>query len=125
MSFFDAIKSFFKNYATFKGRARRSEYWFAVLFTTLVSTALSAAFPGPVQMVNDIAVQSNSGIVNVWSIVTLVPSIAITWRRLHDVNKGGPYFFYIFIPIAGVIMLLIQLVKDSSTGANTFGNPVK
>lgn len=125
MSFVDAIKSFFKNYANFKGRARRSEYWYAVLFTTLVSAALSAAFPGPVQMVNDIAVQSNSGIVNLWSIATLVPSLAITWRRLHDINKGGPYFFYIFIPIAGVIMLLIQLVKDSAPGANTFGNPVK
>jgi uncharacterized membrane protein YhaH (DUF805 family) len=125
MSFVEAIKSYFKNYANFNGRARRSEYWWSFLFTVLVSAALSAAFPGTVQMINDIAVPSNSPIVDLWSIATLLPTLAITWRRLHDAGKPGPYFFYIFIPIAGVIMLLIQLVKDSVPGANRFGDPVK
>lgn len=103
MSFFDAIKSYFKNYATFKGRARRSEFWFTVLFTVLVSSALS----------------------NLWSIATIVPSLAVTWRRLHDIGRSGNYFFYILIPIAGVIMLLIQLTKDSQPEANQYGAPVK
>ena len=125
MSFVDAIKSYFKNYANFNGRARRSEYWWSFLFTVLVSAALQIAFPGTVQVVNDISVPSNSAIVDIWSIATLLPTLAITWRRLHDAGKPGPYFFYIFIPIAGVIMLLIQLVKDSVPGANRFGNPVK
>lgn len=125
MSFGDAIKSFFTNYANFKGRARRSEFWFAVLFTTLVSVALSVAFPGSMTVISDIPVQQNSPIVDIWSVATLLPSLAIAWRRLHDVNKPGPYFFYVLIPIAGVIMLVIQLVKDSSTGSNVFGEPVK
>lgn len=125
MSFADAIKSYFKNYATFTGRARRSEFWFTVLFTTLVSAGLSVLFPGTVLQGDGFTMQQSSPIVNLWSIATIVPSLAVTWRRLHDVNKPGPYFFYILIPIAGVIMLIIQLVKDSVPGANAFGAPVK
>ncbi len=125
MSFVDAIKSYFKNYATFTGRARRSEYWYAALFTTLVSTILSVIFPGSVMQVGDLQVMQNSPIVSLWSIATLVPSLAVTWRRLHDVSKGGPYVFFALIPIVGWIMVLIQLVKDSTAGANSFGNPVK
>ncbi|MEY4560508.1 MAG: hypothetical protein RL460_486 [Actinomycetota bacterium] len=126
MSFVDAIKSFFKNYATFTGRARRSEFWWTVLFTTLVSTGLSILFPGSVmELDGGITVRQNSAIVNLWSLVTLVPSLAITWRRLHDVSKSGPYFFFILLPIVGWILLLIQLVKDSTPGANTYGAPVK
>ncbi len=125
MSFIDAIKSYFKNYATFTGRARRSEFWYTVLFTFLVSAGLSILFPGAMTEVNGWAIQQNSPIVDLWSLATLLPSLAVTWRRLHDAGKPGPYFFYVFIPIAGVIMLVIQLVKDSAPGANVFGDSVK
>jgi uncharacterized membrane protein YhaH (DUF805 family) len=126
MSFVDAIKSFFKNYATFTGRARRSEFWWTVLFTTLVSTGLSILFPGSVmELDGGITVQQNHPIVSLWSFATLLPSLAITWRRLHDVSKSGPYFFFILLPIVGWILLLIQLVKDSTPGANTYGASVK
>jgi len=124
--FVDAIKSFFQNYATFTGRARRSEFWWTVLFTTLVSTGLSILFPGSViELDGGITVQQNHPIVSLWSLATLVPSLAITWRRLHDVSKSGPYFFFILLPIVGWILLLIQLVKDSTPGANNYGAPVK
>jgi uncharacterized membrane protein YhaH (DUF805 family) len=125
MSFFDAIKSYFKNYATFKGRARRSEFWFTVLFTFLVSAALSIIFPGPTEMVWDVEVEQTSAAENLWSLATLVPSLAVTWRRLHDVGRSGKYFFFILIPIAGIIMLLIELTKDSQAGANQYGESVK
>ena len=113
MSFIDAIKSYFKNYATFKGRARRSEFWFTVLFTFLVSAALSIVF------------SESSAAEELWSLATIVPSLAVTWRRLHDVGRSGKYFFFVFIPIAGIIMLLIELMKDSQSSANDFGAPVK
>jgi uncharacterized membrane protein YhaH (DUF805 family) len=54
-----------------------------------------------------------------------VPSLAVTWRRLHDVGRSGKYFFFILIPIAGIIMLLIELTKDSQPGENQFGASVK
>jgi uncharacterized membrane protein YhaH (DUF805 family) len=125
MSFFDAIKSYFKNYATFRGRARRSEFWFTVLFTALVSAALSITFPGPTEMVWDMEVEQSSAAENLWSLVTIVPSLAVTWRRLHDVGRSGKYFFFILIPIAGIIMLLIELTKDSQPQENAYGAPVK
>jgi len=126
MSFVDAIKSYFQNYANFKGRARRSEYWWTVLFTALVSTGLSIVFPGGVvELAGGIMFQQNHPIVSLWSLATLVPSLAITWRRLHDVSKPGTHFLFILLPIVGWILLLIDLVKDSTPGANTFGAPVK
>lgn len=126
MSFIDAIKSYFKNYANFKGRARRSEFWWTVLFTFLVSTLLSIVFPGSMMdLGNGVVIQQSHPIVSLWSLATLVPSLAIAWRRLHDVSKSGPYFFFILLPIVGWILLLIALVKDSTPGANVYGAPVK
>ena len=125
MTFAEAIKSYFKNYVTFKGRARRSEFWFAALFTALVSIAVGIIAPGHREMMNGWEYDQNSPLSDLWSLATLLPSLAITWRRLHDVNKSGNYFFYILIPIAGAIMLLIQLTKDSAPGANQYGEPVK
>lgn len=125
MTFAEAIKSYFKNYVTFKGRARRSEFWFAALFTALVSIAIGIIAPGHREMMNGWEYDQNSALSDLWSLATLLPSLAITWRRLHDVNKSGNYFFFVLIPIAGVIMLLIQLTKDSAPGANEHGDPVK
>jgi uncharacterized membrane protein YhaH (DUF805 family) len=125
MSFGAAIKSYFVKYAVFKGRARRSEFWFTVLFTVLVSAAVSIVAPGHKELVMGVQVDQQSPLSQLWSLATVVPSLAVTWRRLHDAGKSGTYFFYILIPIAGIIMLLIQLTKDSQPGENQFGAPVK
>ena len=125
MSFGAAIASFFSKYATFSGRARRSEFWFAVLFTTLVSVAIGTVWPGTTLEVNDMSIQQSSLPSNLWQLAILVPSLALTWRRLHDVGRKGTYYLFILLPIVGWIMLFIQLVKDSQPGANAFGEPVK
>lgn len=125
MSFGAAISSFFTKYATFSGRARRSEFWYAVLFTTLVSTAISIIAPGSFIDANGFEIQQQSMLSNLWSLATLIPSLSMTWRRLHDVSKSGNYFFFVFLPIVGWIILLIQLVKDSASGDNVYGAPVK
>jgi uncharacterized membrane protein YhaH (DUF805 family) len=135
MSFIDAIKSYFKNYANFKGRARRSEFWYAILFYAAVSIFILIIFPPTISSVPGYSVGmlqvegyqsvTFSPVSDLWGLANLVPYLAIIWRRLHDVSKSGPYFFFIFIPIAGAIMLLIQLVKDSTPGANPYGAPVK
>ena len=125
MSFGAAIASFFSKYATFSGRARRSEFWYAVLFTTLVSVAISTVSPGSVMVVNDFAIPQSSFASNLWQLAIFVPSLALSWRRLHDVGRNGPYYLFILIPIVGWIILFIQFVKDSQPGANAFGEPVK
>ena len=125
MSFGQAIKSFFINYVNFKGRARRSEFWFAVLFTSLVSLAVSIIAPGHNELVNGIEIQQSSALSNLWQLATLLPSLSISWRRLHDVDKSGGWWFFVFLPIVGWILLLIQFVKDGQPVANRFGEPVK
>ena len=125
MSFGAAISSFFSKYATFSGRARRSEFWFAVLFTTLVSVAISIVWPGSEIVINDVTIQQSSVPSNLWQLAIFVPSLALSWRRLHDVGRAGTYYLFILIPIVGWIMLLIQFLKDSQPGANAFGEPVK
>ena len=125
MNFFEAIKSYFRNYATFKGRASRSEFWFAVMFLLLAQSVIDTAFPGTTERMWDIDFPQSSAMSQIWSTLTLVPSLAITWRRLHDVDKSGKYFFWILLPIAGVIMLLVQYCKAGTPEANRFGDPVK
>ena len=122
MNFGQAIQSYFKNYVKFKGRARRSEFWFAALFTTLASMAITILAPGHPDAQGN---WQNSTLSNLWSLATFIPTLAITWRRLHDVNKSGGWFFFALLPVVGWILLLIQLVKDSQPGANRFGEPVK
>lgn len=125
MSFGAAINSFFTKYATFSGRSRRSEFWFAVLFTTLVSSAISIVAPGSDIVVNDVVIQQASAASNLWQLAIFVPSIALSVRRLHDVGRKGTYYLFVLLPIVGWILLFIQFVKDSEPGANAFGEPVK
>jgi uncharacterized membrane protein YhaH (DUF805 family) len=90
-----------------------------------VSIGVSIVAPGSVEHVNGFDVQQASPLSNLWSLATLLPTLSITWRRLHDVNKSGGWFFFIFLPIVGWILLLIQLVKEGDADANRFGEPVK
>ena len=107
------------------GRARRSEFWFAVLFTTLVSIAISIVWPSTTLVVNEMSFQQSSLPSNLWQLAILIPSIALSVRRLHDVGRKGTYYLFVLLPIVGWILLFIQFLKDSEPGANAFGEPVK
>lgn len=104
VGFGDAIKPFFKNYANFKGRSSKSEYWWAFLFNFLVGLALGII----------------PGIGWIASIALLIPGLALCIRRLHDVGKDWYYIFMSLIPIAGLIIMIVTLCKDSD-GDNEFG----
>lgn len=123
MSFADAVKSFWSNYATFKGRSRRSEYWFVQLF--LLITNLAAAAIDLWLMDGDVEqfmANGGGGIVGlVWILVTVVPALAILVRRLHDSGKSGWWALMLLVPFAGAIVLLIFVVTDSDTGDNQYG----
>jgi len=126
MSFGAAIQSFFKNYANFKGRARRSEFWYSLLFVGVVGFVLGLVMPGTPTMLPDGSMIAGVGLLaSLWQLAVLVPGLAVAWRRLHDVDKGGPYYFMVLIPIVGAILLLVQFAKEGTPGANRFGDPVK
>ena len=115
MSFTEAIKSVFSQYAGFSGRARRSEYWYFVLFNFIVSFVLGLL--GQAASIFSIL----SGIV---SLALLVPGLAVAIRRLHDIGKSGWYLLFVLIPLVGSIILIIWCCKDSDPGDNAYGpNP--
>ena len=127
MSFGEAIKSFWSNYAAFKGRSRRSEYWFIQLF--LILTNLAVAAIDLALMNGDIdrfIANGGGGIVGlIWILVTIVPALAVLVRRLHDTGKSGWWALIGFIPLAGAIVLLVFTVLDSDAGENKYGESPK
>jgi uncharacterized membrane protein YhaH (DUF805 family) len=103
-----------KKYAVFSGRARRKEYWYFVLFNLIISIIL---------IIIDYMINSQI-LTTLYSLGVLIPSIAVTVRRLHDTDRRGWWIFISLIPIIGAIVLLIFMVLDSQKGENRFGpNP--
>ncbi len=111
----------FNKYAQFKGRASRSEFWYFGLFSTIVSYGL--------QFLDSVAGftfgDGNLGALSMlYSFAVLIPALAVSARRLHDVNKSGWMYLLIFLPIIGWIWLFVLWVKDSNYGDNQYGqNP--
>lgn len=122
MQFGDAIKSFFINYAVFSGRARRSEYWFAILFVAIIGTPISL-LDGIVNPGGDFGIFTGLGLL--WSLATFIPSLAIASRRLHDANTSFGYYFMVLIPLVGIILLIVKLAEEGTPGANRFGDSRK
>lgn len=122
MNFGTAIQSFFANYANFKGRARRSEYWFAYLFTVLVSIVANIITP---TTVNESGMAQYGVAPLVWALAIIVPGLAVATRRLHDTGRSGATLFLALIPFVGAAILLVYLVQDSAAGPNQYGDPVK
>lgn len=120
--FLDAFKN---KYADFKGRSRRSEFWYftLVLCIIYVVAMILDNLLGTTFKMGEIDLGYGYLYVLV-ALVALVPSLAITARRLHDVGKSGWFFLIILIPIIGAIWLLVLHCTDSVTGTNKWGpNP--
>jgi uncharacterized membrane protein YhaH (DUF805 family) len=110
-----------KKYATFEGRARRREYWFFQFFNALAFIVLLLV-DGLTGTINkDAGVGLLSGL---YLLATLIPSFAVTVRRLHDTDRSGWWLLIAFIPVLGDIALVVFACLDSQPGANRFGpNP--
>lgn len=111
-----------KKYAVFSGRARRAEYWMFVLFNAIVSIILMVI--GNL-LVFYVEFSAGAFIYPIYSVAVLIPSFAVTVRRLHDVDKSGWFFFIVFIPVIGVIWLLILAVKEGGSEDNQYGSNPK
>jgi uncharacterized membrane protein YhaH (DUF805 family) len=104
-----------KNYVGFQGRARRKEYWMFVLFNLIIGFVL-----GFVEgLLNLTAVLST-----LYSLAVLLPSLAVGVRRLHDTGRSGLWLLISFIPLIGLIVLLVFFCEDSKDNENQYGpNP--
>lgn len=117
MSFMESIQTVFRKYATFSGRARRSEYWYFALFNFIILMVLNILF----QATGATFFGVLSGL---YSLAVLVPGLAVCWRRMHDIGKSGAFYFCILIPIVGFFLILYWFCKDSQPGENDYGpNP--
>ena len=127
MSFGTALKAFWSNYRNFKGRARRSEYWYIQLF--LVATNLAAAAIDLALMDGDVdrfIANGGGGIIGlIWIIATIVPALAVLVRRLHDTNRSGWWALIGFVPVVGTIVILVFTVSDSDQSENRYGSSPK
>ena len=104
-----------KKYVEFSGRARRQEFWMFALFNFLASLATGIVD----------AILGTGGMLNgLYSLAVLIPSFAVTARRLHDTDRSGWWQLIALIPLIGFIILLVFLCSDSKPGENRFGaNP--
>lgn len=108
-------------YATFSGRAQRSEYWYFFLFYLLGFVALLIIDASIGTYSEDVQIGLLSG---GFSLGLLIPSIAVTSRRLHDTGKSGWWQLMALIPLIGTIALIAFLTKDSFPASNEHGpNP--
>ena len=127
MSFAEAVKSFWSRYTMFKGRSRRSEYWFIQLF--LIITNLAAAAIDLALMDGDVdrfIANGGGGILGlIWILVTIVPALAVLVRRLHDTGKSGWWALIGLVPLVGGVVLFVFSVLDSTAGENQYGASVK
>lgn len=108
-----------KKYAVFSGRAGRKEYWFFSLFYALFIIAL--VIIDVMTGVYDVA--SGMGLFSViFVLAMLIPSVAVLVRRLHDTDRSGWWLLIGFIPLIGVIVLLVFTVQDGTPGDNQYGS---
>lgn len=147
MNFLEAIKACFAKYATFSGRARRSEFWWFYLLTcipgwgmsalvqwkTAKVAELTAAALQDLNQYNEVLAQAESfdtifylglAVFGIISLALLIPSLAVWVRRLHDVGKSGHMLWLILLCGVGALIPLIMCISDSKPGPNQYGpNP--
>ena len=109
ITFLDAIKRFYNNYTNFDGCASRAEYWYPVLYMVIVYVILACMGKFGMML---------SGL---FGLVNIIPCIAVSIRRMHDIGKSGWWILISLIPFIGNIWYLVLC----ATPTKEFGNPYK
>jgi len=107
VSFVAAIQSGFRNYAKFRGRATRSEYWWFFLFTVLAQSVASS-------------IDENFG--NIVGLAVFLPGLAVHVRRMHDTGRSGWWVGALYGSIAAVIVAVVVLIIDAAIDFNDFSD---
>jgi uncharacterized membrane protein YhaH (DUF805 family) len=113
MTFPDAVRRCLTLYATFGGRARRSEFWFFWLFNLLAHMVAG---------ILDLAIFSAGSPLNaIVSLLLLIPGLSVSVRRLHDGGRSGWWLLIGLVPLVGIVVLLIWYATRGEEGTNRFG----
>ena len=119
MDFQTSIKTCFKKYADFSGRASRSEFWWFELFlwiAMIVAAIIDTMMLG-------YAFEDYGPIYIIYCVVTFLPAIAVGARRLHDINRSG-WWQLLYITLIGIILLIIWWTTVGENKKNNHGNPI-
>jgi uncharacterized membrane protein YhaH (DUF805 family) len=125
MGFGQAVSTGFSKYATFSGRARRSEFWWWMLLLLIVSVVTNGLDLGlGLHITNNGSSAQIGWVSTIVGLVLLLPTLAVTFRRLHDTSRSGWWWVLSLICCIGVILLWIFCLSDSEPGVNQYGpNP--
>jgi uncharacterized membrane protein YhaH (DUF805 family) len=130
VNFTEAVKSVYAKYATFSGRAARSEYWWFALFSLIAAIVImvveGALGLGQGSMQSGgggFSASYNGGILSIiWSLGNIIPSLAVGVRRLHDTDRSGWWLLIALVPIIGAIVLIVFFCSRGTAAANRFGD---
>ena len=129
----EAIKNCFSKYATFRGRARRSEFWWFFVFLVVVGSVLvgvdqltGLTYGGSTFTVNESSYEVKSGILSsVFWLVTLLPSLAVMARRFHDAGHSGLWVIWTyllgFVCLIGFVSAIVFWCQKSQPGDTRYG----
>lgn len=108
----------FRRFADFKGRSTRQEYWMFTLFNLLISLGL-----GVVAGLLGVGSEHSpaDAISGLYTLIVLVPSLALSVRRLHDIGKSGWWMLLLLIPLIGALILLVFAIQQGEPGTNRYG----
>lgn len=117
----------YRRYLDFSGRSRRKEYWMFALFTFLVSLVWMVI----ANMVAAASLEGSAGfdpvstivllVLGAWALATIIPTFAVTIRRLHDTDHSGFWILIGFMPVVGALVLLYFYLIEGTRGPNRFG----
>jgi uncharacterized membrane protein YhaH (DUF805 family) len=128
MSLGEAIKTCFKKYATTKGRAQRSEYWWWTLFSSLVGAGLFITLGAVLASESSGSSEDLESVFMVYLfaglayiVVFAIPSLAVLGRRLHDIGWSAWWILLIFVPFSiGSLILFVACLMPSQELANQY-----
>jgi uncharacterized membrane protein YhaH (DUF805 family) len=114
MSYKEAMRSGFSNYAKFRGRASRSEFWWFILFVSLIGVCLNLI---------DNAIGWGFILGGIWSLAILLPVLGLYFRRLHDTDRSAWWLLIGLIPFIGGFVLIVFWASKGTADTNKFGAP--
>lgn len=116
MNFLVAVKTCFAKYGVFGGRASRAEFWYFQLFVALGMLAIVVVAANAQETAWTMGAFGSA-----FYLAILLPGLAVTVRRLHDRNRSGWHYWWVLVPIAGGLIILIWMCQKGVEGENRFG----
>jgi uncharacterized membrane protein YhaH (DUF805 family) len=124
MNMVEAVKHVLGNYANFTGRAARPEFWWwvlALILLQIVTSIIDGALIAPMLGSESFDPDAGQPLSLLVALALLIPSIAVSVRRLHDLDRSGWWYLLGLVPIIGPLVLLFWYVQAGTAGDNRFG----